>query len=65
MLYQLNYWPVNRRELLARLPMQGVLMTPRAIFLELHTIGRFALILVRCVVATLALGTSESNLCTH
>ena len=64
MLYQLNYWRVMTPRL-ASLPVKGVLLAPRAILLELHAVGRVALVLIRGVVATLALGAGESNLCTH
>ena len=51
--------------ILAGLSMGGVLMAPRAILLHLHAIGSVALVLIRCVVTTLALGAGESDHCAH
>ena len=45
--------------------MRGVLAAPRAIFLQLHAIGSVGLILVRSVIATLALGACKGNHSTH
>lgn len=45
--------------------MQRVLTAPRAIFLHLKSIRVVRLVLLRGVVATLALGAREGNQCTH
>ena len=51
--------------ILAGFPMNSVLLAPRAIFLQLHTIGVVGLVLVSGVITTLALGARESNQCAH
>ena len=46
---------------LAGLPVKRVLAAPRAVLLQLHAIGVVGLVLVRGVVAALALGAREGN----
>lgn len=41
--------------------MKRVLLAPRAVLLELHTVRVVGLVLVRGVVAALALGAREGN----
>ena len=65
LLYQLNYRRVTVTPILASLAMHGVLTAPRAIFLQLHTIRSVCLVLIRSVIATLALGACKGNQCTH
>ena len=45
--------------------MQCVLVAPRAVLLELHTLRIVLLVLLGGVVATLALSARESNQSTH
>ena len=47
--------------ILARFLVIGMLAAPPAIFLHLETLGIVALVLLNCIVATLALGACESN----
>ena len=51
--------------ILAGLPVKGVLVAPRAIFLQLHAIRSVCLVLLRGVIATLALSACKGNECTH
>ena len=50
---------------LTGLPVDGVLAAPRAVLLQLHTIGVVLLVLISGVVAALALSAGESNQSTH
>ena len=63
MLYQLNYWRIYKR--LASFFVNGVLLAPGAILLDLHAIRHVCLVLSRIVIATLALSASQGNHSTH
>ena len=63
-LYHWSYWPVGCWRL-AGLLVQGVLAAPRAVLLELHALRIVLLVLVRGVIAALALSAGEGNHGTH
>ena len=64
-LYHWSYWPVSDPLILAGLFVHRMVTAPTAVLLELHTLRMSALVLIGCVVATLAIAAGEGDESTH